>query len=504
MSKTLCNIVWFKRDLRLTDHQPLVEAIAAKLPVMLCYFWEPSQMNTSIADPRHWQFVQQSLADMQARLAEKGLQLYIFHSEVLPILDQLRTYFTIHSIFSHLEVGIASTFKRDLAVKKFCRNHGIQYKESPNDGIVRGLTHRQNWESQLDNFFKSPLTNPNLEVLLPFHLPPTLTNQQNFLPVFSTSQNSTFQQGGERVGWQYFTSFIHKRARHYINHISQPEASRSSTSRISPYLAYGNVSARQLFQYAALQKPQVEYERMLSHFQTRLWWRSHYIQKLESEWQIEFEPINKGFLLLDRQLDERFEAWASAKTGIPMVDASMRCLAANGFLNFRMRAMLVTFATFSLWQDWKAVADHLARLFLDFEPGIHYAQIQMQAGLTGYHTMRIFNPIVQGQRYDKEGIFIKKWLPELRLVPTPLLFEPWKMTSLEQRLYGCVLGIDYPKPIVNYEVTTRLAKEKYWQIRQHSDVQAQLPSVWRRHCIPKSIKDYEKQAQAIVASLAAN
>ncbi|NJL75075.1 MAG: hypothetical protein HC892_08620 [Saprospiraceae bacterium] len=239
--------------MRLTDHQPLVEAIAAKLPVLLCYFWEPSQIAASVADPRHWQFVQQSLSDMQTRLAEKGLKLYIFHGEVLSILDQLRAHVTIHSIFSHLEVGVASTFKRDLAVKRFCRNYGIQYKESAHDGIIRGLTHRQNWESQLDNFFKSPLANPNLEALLPLQLSITLINPQNIPSTFFNSQNKTFQQGGERVGWQYFTSFIHKRARYYVNHISQPEASRSSTSRISPYLAYGNVSARQLFQYAALQ-----------------------------------------------------------------------------------------------------------------------------------------------------------------------------------------------------------------------------------------------------------
>lgn len=493
MQRTACHIVWFKRDLRLSDHAPLAAAIETGLPVLLCYFYEPSLLQAPQTAQRHWQFVQQSLLDMQQQLSQYQAELYVFHCEVISGLDLLKTAFEIKGIYAHMEIGIAKTFERDKNVKKWCRKYDVAYQEYKQDGVIRGLKHRKNWEAQVEHFFKSPLTEPKLEQLNSIELPDKLFKQLT-PPKSEISSTTNLQPGGEVMGWKYFSSFVHKRAATYINDLSKPAASRLSSSRMSPYLAYGNLSAKQLFRKAEVHKTQAAYDtRMLEHFQTRLWWRSHYLQKLESEWQIEFEPINKGFLVLDRAVDDRFEAWATARTGIPMVDASMRCLEATGFINFRMRAMLITFATFTLWQDWRAVATHLAQLFLDFEPGIHYAQIQMQAGLTGYHTMRIFNPIVQAKQHDKEGVFIHKWLPELRDVPATLLAAPWKMTLLEQQMYNCILGKDYPEPIVDYESATRIHKEKYWHIRQQPAVQRQLEVIWKRHCVPKNVQEYKQQ-----------
>ncbi|NJK83212.1 MAG: deoxyribodipyrimidine photolyase, partial [Saprospiraceae bacterium] len=437
----LCNIVWFKRDLRLTDHAPLARAIEAGLPLMLCYFFEPSLLHTAEYSARHWQFIQQSLSDLQKRLQIHHATLHIFNGEVIERLEHIRKHFQVNAIFSHMEIGIAATFERDKAVQQYCQKYGIEWKEYGQDGVIRGLKSRAQWEKQVEGFLQHPLVHPDLKQIKTVLLP----DYQPFEWCSYDKVPTAFQPGGETMGWKYFTSFLHHRAAHYMHQISKPEASRVSSSRVSPFLAYGNLSIRQLYKMVEAQKPHSKHAAMLEHFQTRLWWRSHYLQKLESEWQMEFKPINRGFLVLDRTLDERFEAWANAKTGFPIVDASMRCLEATGYLNFRMRAMLVTFATFTLWQDWKAVATHLAHLFLDFEPGIHYPQIQMQAGLTGYHTMRIFNPIVQAEKYDPDGIFIKKWMPELQNVPSKLLPEIWKMTLLEQRFYGCILGKDYPK-----------------------------------------------------------
>ena len=175
-----------------------------------------------------------------------------------------------------------------------------------------------------------------------------------------------------------------------MTNISKPEASRSSTSRTSIYLAYGALSVRQVYQKAERQKQVVEgkHKNMLGQFQSRCWWRCHFIQKLESEYQIEYEPFNRGFMMMSYADNEaHYEAWKNGQTGIPIVDANMRCLQATGFINFRMRAMLVSFAIFGLRLHWKLISNHLAQLFLDFEPGIHYPQVQMQAGLTGYHTI---------------------------------------------------------------------------------------------------------------------
>jgi deoxyribodipyrimidine photo-lyase len=130
-----------------------------------------------------------------------------------------------------------------------------------------------------------------------------------------------------------------------------------------------------------------------------------------------------------------------------------------------MRAMLVSFLTHHLWQPWQAGVHHLARLFLDYEPGIHYPQFQMQAGVTGINTIRIYNPVKQGLDHDADGLFIKAWLPALQYVPAPLVHTPWKLTPMEQMQYRCRLGADYPWPVVDVDEAARHAREQLWRVK---------------------------------------
>jgi deoxyribodipyrimidine photo-lyase len=230
---------------------------------------------------------------------------------------------------------------------------------------------------------------------------------------------------------------------------------------------------------ASLEKGQ--WSRALRGFEARLHWHCHFIQKLESQPDLEFRelhPLTAGLRTSD---PERLAAWSEGRTGLPFVDACMRALIATGWINFRMRAMLMSVASYHLWLPWRESGLRLARLFVDYEPGIHWSQCQMQSGTTGINTIRIYNPIKQGQDHDPNGDFMRRWLPELRAVPLVHLHEPWTMAEATQLRLGCVLGVHYPLPIVEPAAAAREAKERIWARRQELGFAELADAIQRKH-----------------------
>jgi deoxyribodipyrimidine photo-lyase len=162
----------------------------------------------------------------------------------------------------------------------------------------------------------------------------------------------------------------------------------------------------------------------------------------------------------------------------------MRCVVETGYLNFRMRALVVSFFTHHLWQPWQMGVVFLAKQFLDFEPGIHYPQFQMQAGETGINMLRIYNPTKNALEHDKEGAFIRKWVPELAKLPTPFVLKPWSMTALEQEAYGCVLGKDYPNTIIAIKETYKHASSVLWHMKRNPNVRRESKRILAMHTLP--------------------
>ncbi|MBT8572341.1 deoxyribodipyrimidine photolyase [Polynucleobacter paneuropaeus] len=489
-------LVWFKRDLRCEDHAAVVEA--AKLgPIRCIYVLEPTLWIQPDVALQHFEFIRECLHDLDAQLHLLGGTLEVHEGEVTEVLNNIWAASPFQGLHSHQETGNGFTYSRDQGVGKWCQSHGIHWGQYAQFGVTRGLKNRNEWHAHWQKHMEVPLCElptiqfwraPLSSALTPNSSAPYLTPSMMKAPVHLQHNPPLRQRGGRSLALKTLNSFLKQRSMWYRGGISSPLSAPDACSRLSVYLTYGCLSIREVVQATneeLLQTPHQASRKIsgLSAFMSRLYWHCHFIQKLESEPEIEWQNMHRGYdALRENEFnDDYFNALKEGKTGWPMVDACVVMLRETGWLNFRMRAMLVSVAAYPLWLHWKPVGDWLATQFLDYEPGIHWSQLQMQSGTTGINVTRVYNPIKQAQDHDQKGFFVRKWLPHMRQVPDTWLFEPWNMPQEVQNSISIEISRDIPQPIVDLSIATKASKDRLHARRNLSDVRAGKKSVIEKH-----------------------
>jgi deoxyribodipyrimidine photo-lyase len=458
------HIIWFRRDLRLSDNESVIKAVANFEQVLPCFIIDPWFYQWNDVGKARVRFLFECLENLDSNLQKLGSKLYLFEGKSVDILQQLTHELIQQSyqpkLYFNRDVQVEYGIERDKSIVKNYQKLNLEYHIGLNN-FIQPNERREEWFNEYYTYQRGDLHSTPTHINTPqlsLNVPQlTIEELKQKYGIFWETEKVYFP-GGETEGSAILDSFLSSRFKGYHWKVSLPwMAQKRATSHLSPHLTFGTVSTRTVYQKTKKRAEELEKQPKaafsLKAFRDRLRWHDSFTQRLYSHPEIaytnrypEFDRYYKADELTPQQ-QEIFQAWCEGMTGFPMVDASMRQLNRMGWMNFRMRAMCATFLTINCGISWHHGAKHFMNYLVDGDLAINNWQWQMQAGVTNplSETFRIYNPTKNLKEKDSELNFIYHWVEELRGY------------SLPEIIAGDYINQSYyPQPIIDWSKTRKV------------------------------------------------
>jgi deoxyribodipyrimidine photo-lyase len=455
-------IVWYRNDLRIHDHPALATAAVDADRIIPVFILNDDLLHSDRASSNRNRFLLQCLADLKVSLQGLGADLVVRHGDAVEELQKLIDETSAEAIYYTADFS-AYAIRRDKTVKEAL---SVSFRAFPGRLAVSSLDKLQtktgNTYKVFTPFWKNWQQIGRREIAqLPTKLNMLSDINVGILP--QVSDYTTPSQlspdalaGGETEGRARLTSWLIEGIESYQE--NNNDLAADGTSRLSSYLHFGCLSAREI-------------ETMLpdsagaSAWHRQLAWREFYhyiIFKFPSNTSQEFQERYRS--LVWGKNPELLSAWEAGQTGYPVVDAAMRQLLQEGWMHNRARLIVGSFLTKDLWLDWRLGERHFMRMLIDGDQANNNGNWQWIASVgvdPAPVFRRLYNPTTQQLNYDPSGAYVRRYVPELANVPDEYLAEPWKMPLSLQRHCDCVIGKDYPAPIVDHKQARLDALEHY-------------------------------------------
>jgi deoxyribodipyrimidine photo-lyase len=468
MTKTI--IVWYRNDLRIHDHPALSHAAEMADHIVPVFIF-----NDAILKGRHWgsnrnRFLLESLADLKSSLKKLDGDLVFRHGDSADELIKLALETGADAVYYTADYT-SYAVKRDRRVEKILHENGIEPHSFGGRTIVSGLAEIKTKAGTVHKVFtpfyrawlnvkRRPLAEPPKAISLPSGL--DIGTAPSLADIIDAADLSPdVLKGGETEALRRFDAFLKTGMAAYRDKSNL--VAEAGTSKLSSYLHFGCISPRQIEDDLPDNEGSEAWHRQLA-------WSDFYNYVLlynPHNARHEFQEKYRGTLKWPKH-EDLLQAWRDGQTGYPVVDAAMRQLKQEGWMHNRARLIVGSFLTKDLWQDWRHGETWFMRMLTDGDEANNNGNWQWIASVgvdPAPVFRRLYNPASQLKNYDPDGEYVRRYVPELKNVPLKSLAEPWTMSEEQQRQAGCIIGSDYPAPVVDHKEARAHALAQYGSIR---------------------------------------